>query len=153
MNSRSRDPQVVSKTMRRVRSVNTTAELLIRRELHRRGLRFRLHDSRLPGKPDLLFGSARVAVFVNGDFWHGRQWQLRGLPDLASQFPNNAEYWIQKIGRNVERDRKVREHLLEDGWDVVTIWESDLKRDLASCADQVEELVRSKKGCGRSNAS
>jgi DNA mismatch endonuclease, patch repair protein len=71
-----RDPAITSAAMRRVRSSNTSPEMMLRRELHARGLRYRLQGKDLPGKPDLVFRSARVAVFVDGDFWHGHSWEL-----------------------------------------------------------------------------
>ncbi len=137
-----RDPRVVSAVMRRVRSAHTAPEMALRRELHRRGLRYRVHDARLPGKPDLVFRSARVVVFVDGDFWHGRQWKQRGHPDLASQFTHNREYWVTKISRTIARDAGIRRELIAAGWDVVRIWETDLHEDLRGWADKVEARVR-----------
>ncbi len=126
--------------MRRVKSTDTGPELALRRALWRRGLRYRLHARNLPGKPDLTFPRHRVAVFVDGDFWHGRQWQARGLPSLTSQFKETqAAYWVGKIQRNVERDARVNEELASLGWRVVRFWESSVREDLEGC---VEEVLR-----------
>lgn len=126
-----RDRALVSRIMSSVRSRDTKPELWLRAALRAAGLRFSLYPDNLPGRPDFVFLRERVVVFVDGDFWHGHQWQLRGLTSLSSQFrgsPNRA-YWIRKITRNVERDAKVTRALRRRGWSVVRIWESDLKRN------------------------
>src|SRR5262245_28691803 len=101
-----RDPAVTSKIMAAVRSRDTQPEIWLRKNLRASGLKFRLYVADLPGCPDIVFPSARVAVFVDGDFWHGRQWRLRGLSSLSRQFTrsSNRAYWIRKITRNMERD-------------------------------------------------
>lgn len=107
--------------MSAIRSANTKPEMLIRRGLHVRGFRYRLHDRRLPGIPDLVFPSARVAVFVHGCFWHGHDCSLGVRPRT------NASFWEAKIDRNRQRDQMVEEALLESGWRVATIWECALR--------------------------
>jgi DNA mismatch endonuclease (patch repair protein) len=106
---------------------DTRCELLLRRELWRAGLRYRLHAAELPGRPDVVFPAQRVAVFCDGDFWHGRDLELR-IAKLAAG--HNAPYWVAKIRRNVERDRRQTEVLERAGWLVVRIWEGDILRDL-----------------------
>ena len=125
-----RDPAVVSKAMRATRSHDTAPELILRRRLWRLGHRYRLRSSIL-GRPDLVFASARVAVFVDGDFWHGKQWKTRRFESLEAQMSrvNNSEYWISKIKRNVSRDDMVTEELTAGGWTVIRIWESDLREN------------------------
>ncbi len=123
-------------TMSRIRSKDTTPELTIRRLVHARGLRFRLHKKGLPGRPDLVFSRAKVAVFVDGDFWHG--WQFsRWRHKLGS-------YWRKKIERNRDRDRRTSEKLRREGWLVIRIWEHDVKEDAKSCVDRIEEAVRNR---------
>lgn len=143
-----RDPSVVSAAMRKVRSQDTTPERVLRKALWSRGLRYRLHYRHLPGSPDIVFPSARVAVFVDGDFWHGNQWKLRGLRSLEEQFErsDNAEYWIPKIKRNMVRDTDAKVRLEYEGWQVVRLWESDLKSHLGECADRVANAVRERSG-------
>jgi len=102
-----RDPAITSRMMAAVRGRDSKAELLLRRELHRRGRRYRLHERGLLGKPDIVFKAARVAVFVDGDFWHGNAWRLRGLASFEDQFPTNREFWVTKLRRNMERDTEV----------------------------------------------
>jgi DNA mismatch endonuclease (patch repair protein) len=137
-----RDPAVTSKIMASVRNRDTGPELALRRELHRRGLRYRLRTN-LPGRPDLVFPGPRVAVFVDGDYWHGNTWRLRGAESFDSYFAAraNGDFWRDKITRNINRDRDVNLCLAETGWLVIRIWESDLHRDLSSCADRVQSCV------------
>src|SRR5690606_26344398 len=101
------------------------------------GLRYRLHAKDVLGTPDIVIRRRRLAVFVDGDMWHGNAWRLRGLPNLASMFPNRTEWWVAKIERNMQRDREVTERLRADGWTVVRIWESDVIADVHAAADRV----------------
>jgi DNA mismatch endonuclease (patch repair protein) len=134
--------------MAAVKQTGTRPELMLRRELHRRGLRYRV-ASKLVGKPDLVFGSARVACFVDGDRWHGNGWRVRGFKSFEDEFQHaNPSFWRQKIQRNVERDRVVNQRLTEEGWLVVRIWASDIERDVAAAADRVEAIVRGRPGSG-----
>lgn len=139
-----RDPKVTSRIMSAVHSKDTQPELMLRRELHRRGLRYRLHDRRLPGRPDIVFPAARVAVFVDGDFWHGHGWRERGYASFDEQFQahRDPEKWREKIARNMARDAEVNAALGELGWRVLRVWESDVRRRLADVAASVEEEVR-----------
>ena len=105
------------------RARDTKAELLLRRGLWARGLRYRLYNPRLPGKPDIIFRQARLAIFVDGDFWHGRNWKrLRAKLIQGS----NAAYWIPKIEANIARDRRVTRALRRGGWTVLRFWETDV---------------------------
>lgn len=122
--------------MSRNRGANTSPEVLLRRELWRRGLRYRLRG-KLFGKPDIVFWSARVAVFVDGCFWHGC-WEH------AVQPRTNSEFWRKKIEKNRERDQKVTEVLKNDGWSVLRIWEHEIKSDLGACAERVAAVLRRK---------
>lgn len=142
-----RDAATTSRIMSAIRSHDTGPELVLRRALHRRGLRYRLRYP-LPGRPDLVFPSARLAVFVDGDFWHGNTWRLRGASSPEEYFASmtNAEFWRVKISRNVERDHTINHCLEEAGWRVVRLWESDLRDGLEQSADMIERVVR---GSGR----
>jgi DNA mismatch endonuclease (patch repair protein) len=102
-----------------------------------------MHAAELPGQPDFVFPEERLAVFVDGDFWHGRQWSNRGLRSLADQFrrARNRRYWIAKIARNVSRDRRVRGQLNRRGWHVVRIWESDLREAPAKCLERIRRKL------------
>jgi DNA mismatch endonuclease, patch repair protein len=137
-----RDPAITSLIMSAVKGTGTRPELMLRRELHRRGLRYRL-ESRLIGKPDIVFGPSRVVCFVDGDRWHGNGWRLRGFACFDDEFKHaNSEFWKDKITRNMERDQHVTEKLTASGWHVIRIWASDIERNVAEAADHVEMSVR-----------
>lgn len=111
-----------SRTMRAVKSHSTTPEMAVRRTLHHMGYRYRLHRSDLPGKPDIVFGPRKKAIFVHGCFWHGHGCK-RGNRMPAT----NANYWKVKISRNVERYSRQVNELTALGWTVLTLWECELK--------------------------
>lgn len=124
-----------SRTMRAVRSKNTTPELKLRRLLHGAGYRFRLHRKDLPGSPDLTFPRRRAVVFVHGCFWHGHDCK-RG-----SRAPkSNAGYWTDKIARNVARDARNLEALAAMNWRVAVVWECELKEPQAVLGRMCEFL-------------
>ena len=120
------------------RRSDTKPELALRRELHRLGLRFRLKTDHLPGRPDLIFPTARAAIFCDGDFWHGRDWDaLRGSLRRRS----NPDYWIAKIGYNRRRDTEVTKRLTATGWRVMRLWEGEIVRDPAQAALRVKRFL------------
>jgi len=134
-----RDGAVTSRIMSRVRNKDSKAELLLRSTLHRRGLRYRIHASDIVGRPDVVIRRSKLAVFVDGDLWHGNpdEWRRRGRSSLADLFPTRTAWWVQKIERTIERDRQVTEQLQADGWTVVRIWESEVLADPSAAADRV----------------
>lgn len=101
----------------------TKAEMLLRRALWEKGLRYRLHANDLPGKPDIVFRRQCLAIFVDGDFWHGRDWDERRK---KLEKGSNADYWLAKISYNIERDKKNTALLEGMGWTVIRFWETDL---------------------------
>ena len=121
--------------MRRVRSWKTTPELTVRRLLRKNGIRFSGRNTNLPGKPDITLREPKVAVFVDGDFWHGRQWSTRGHASIEAQFNGSktSNYWVQKIRRNMDRDCKATTDLVKDGWRVIRLWESDIHKNPEKC--------------------
>jgi DNA mismatch endonuclease (patch repair protein) len=114
-------PEVRSAMMARIGGKHTKPELVVRRGLFALGYRYRLHDRRLPGKPDIVFPSRRAVVLVSGCFWHGHGCRLFRWP------ATNAEFWRSKIAGNVARDAEVRERLAAQGWRVLTVWECALR--------------------------
>ena len=104
-----------------IRGKDTRPEMLIRKGLHARGFRYRLHDNTLPGRPDMVFGSRSAVIFVNGCFWHGHGCHLFKWPT------SHAEFWRQKILRNREKDAETVRALSMNGWRILTIWECALK--------------------------
>jgi DNA mismatch endonuclease (patch repair protein) len=131
--------------MAAVRAKDSKAEIALRRELHRGGVRFRLHARDVLGRPDIVIRRWRLAVFVDGDFWHGNSWRQRGLRRLEDQFPNRTERWVAKIRRNIERDELVTRELRGEGWHVVRIWESEVLDDPAACARRVVDALQEQK--------
>lgn len=136
--------QASSAAKRQNRSTGTSHEKLLRQALWRLGLRFRKNLRALPGKPDIVFTKAHVAVFCDGDFWHGRNWR-----SLSKQLRNraNADYWCQKIRSNMLRDRYTTQLLESLGWCVVRTWEGDVLNDRGRIALQIKEIVRARRGC------
>jgi DNA mismatch endonuclease, patch repair protein len=132
-------PEKRSQMMSGIRGKNTKPELILRRHLHSAGLRFRLHDPVVTGRPDLMFKSRRAAVFVHGCFWHrheGCHW--------CTTPASNSEFWAVKFARNVARDIQVREALKASGWRVATIWECGLRAPwLELTVDEVTRWIRS----------
>jgi DNA mismatch endonuclease (patch repair protein) len=140
------DP-VRSRTMRAVKSKNTAPEMIVRKLVHRMGYRFRLHRKDLPGSPDLVFPSRRLALFVHGCFWHGHDC-ARG----ARSPKTNAQYWTQKVERNRKRDAAALEALSQEGWRSCVIWECELQDRERLRTRLVELLKVASKTEGRGDA-
>lgn len=122
-----------SMTMSRIRGRDTKVELAVRRELHRRGYRFRVNAAWLAGKPDVVFTRIKLAVFVDGDFWHGWEFERWG--------EKLAPYWREKIAGNMARDRRHAAKLRTEGWTVMRIWEHDVEKSLQRCIARIEKRV------------
>lgn len=114
-------PQSRHFNMQRIRSCDTKPEMVVRRGLHRLGVRFRLHDRRLPGSPDLVCPRYRAVIFVNGCFWHRHDCNLFKLPETR------IDFWDSKLRSNARRDTRNRDKLLTMGWRVARVWECSLK--------------------------
>lgn len=129
-----------SKRMAAVRSRDTAPELHLRQALHARGLRFRVHPNDVPGRPDIVNRSRKVAIFVDGDFWHGNPaiWTRRGMSSMEDLFPpEKRSFWTQKLTRNMERDREVDSALSERGWKIIRVWASEVLTDTHRVATRV----------------
>jgi DNA mismatch endonuclease, patch repair protein len=128
---RPRSPTATSFLMSRVLNKDSKMEVALRSALHRAGFRFRKNYSPIVGKPDIVFLKARIAIFVDGDFWHARILKEFGLDALrASLKTENQEFWLKKLQRNRSRDITVTNTLESQDWIVLRFWETDLKRDL-----------------------
>ncbi len=132
-------PEKRSEIMKRVKSTNTSIEIKIRRELWRNGLRgWRVHPKDVPGKPDIIFRKKKVAVFIDGCFWHG-------CP-VCNRSPKSGNvYWENKISRNMARDIKYNELLNGDGWSVIRLWEHEVTKDLTGCISKILAAIQSEK--------
>lgn len=126
-------PEERSLNMSHIRSTNTKPEELVRKFLFSNGFRYRKNDKRLPGKPDIVLPKYKTVVFVNGCFWHMHNCSRSRLPK------SNLDYWGPKIQRNRERDESNYKQLTESGWNVIVVWECELKK---SVQDERLELLR-----------
>ena len=131
------DSEKRSWIMSQVPSRGTRPEKLVAAQLKSHGIRFREGNSNLPGSPDFVFPNLRIAVFVNGCFWHWHGCKRSRMPK------SNTLYWERKIERNVERDKRVRSDLHRRGWHYLTIWECDIKRGIARCVHELHSKMRS----------
>lgn len=127
-------PEQRRRSMSRVRNKDTGLELLVRSRLHRAGLRFRKNARHLPGSPDIVFPKAKVAVFVDGDFWHGFEFE-----EWTERVPH---FWKEKITKNRNRDRKADSALDLLGWKVVRIWQHDIESDVDGVIARIGSCVR-----------
>ena len=125
------------KIMQRIKSKNTKAEIMLRKALWHNGIRYRKNYKELPGTPDIAITKFRVAVFVDGDFWHARGHEH----NPGEQIHTNLSYWSKKLKRNIERDKDVNQGLLEMGWLVLRYWDSDVKNDCSACVKDIMQYL------------
>lgn len=122
--------------MSRVKLKSGKAEVLLAKALWHEGYRYIKNDKRLPGSPDIAILKYHIAVFVDGEFWHGKDWNIR-KPKLR----RNRDYWIEKIEENIARDTRNDMALLEVGWTAVHFWEKEVLKDLAKCVVAVDDMI------------
>ena len=128
-------PEQRSHCMSCVKNKDTDIENTVRAELHKRGYRFRKHVKKLPGTPDIVFPKAKVAVFIDGNFWHGYR-----FPAWEHKV---SDFWKQKIGKNRERDNKNFRKLRNMGWKVIRLWKHQIKGDLEGCLKKIITEIES----------
>ncbi len=133
-----RDKAIVTKTMKRVKSKDTSIEIALRKALWKKGFRYRKNCAQLPGKPDIIIPKYKIAIFCDSEFFHGKDWDKL---KLQLQRGNNADYWIKKIERNRQRDRENEKKLMFLGWNVVRFWGKDIANDVNECVRVVEEKI------------
>lgn len=129
------DKKTRSRMMSGIRGKDTKPELVIRKKLHALGFRYKLHDKKLPGKPDLVFPKYNAVIFVNGCFWHGHNCHLFKWPT------SREEFWRNKITSTKEKDKENIEVLLKDGWRVLQIWECAIKGKTRLAIDDIIEIT------------
>lgn len=125
--------------MRQVKNKDSQIELILRKALWQRGIRYRKNVNKIFGHPDLAFIGKKVAVFVDSEFWHGFDWENR-----KADFKSHQEFWIPKIERNMERDKEVNEKLTSEGWTVLRFWGKQVKKETDHCVDEIEKAVKEK---------
>lgn len=121
-----------SDLMRKIRSRDTKPETKLRKELWNLGYRYRKNLKGLPGCPDLVYPKKKLAIFIDGEFWHGYRWEEKKL-----KIKSNRDFWIPKIERNMQRDNENNQTLTEDGWFVMRFWEHEIRKDLNGCLNKV----------------
>ena len=129
-------PEQRHKAMSRIKTKNTSIEIKLRKALWRRGVRYRVNYKRLPGTPDIAITKYRIAIFCDGELFHGK-----GFEAGKMRFDTNKAYWEAKIKRNIERDRAVDAELQKMGWTVLRFWGNEITSDIDRCVESVLEAV------------
>ena len=132
-------PEQRRKNMQAVKNKNTKIELMLRKALWSRGLRYRKNTSKVFGHPDIAFIGRKVAVFCDSEFWHGFDWENK-----KNEIKTRQDFWIPKIERNMQRDKEVNEKLKAEGWIVLRFWGNSIKKNVESCADIVQAALEDK---------
>ena len=130
-------PEQRHRNMQAVKNKDSQIELLLRKELWCRGIRYRKNSTKIFGKPDIVFIGKKIAVFCDSEFWHGYNWEER-KKDIKS----HQEFWIPKIERNIERDIEVTAKLESEGWLVLRFWGNEIKKNVVQCADIIERACK-----------
>lgn len=126
------------KNMQNIRGKDTKIEIILRKALWNKGYRYRKNYKRLTGTPDIALTKYKIAIFCDGEFFHGKDWEVL-KPRLEKS--NNSEFWINKISRNRERDDEVNKRLLFEGWTVIRFWGNDIIKHIDECVMVVEEAI------------
>lgn len=121
-----------SELMQKIKSKKTKPEVIFRKELRKNNIRYRCYVDSLPGNPDFVLVGKRVAIFIDGEFWHGHNWKNK-----KKRINSNRDYWIPKIERNIKRDRNNNRKLKMLGWRVLRFWEHQIREDIGSCIKKV----------------
>lgn len=131
-------PTQRKKNMQHIKGKDSEIELILRRALWIKGYRYRKNYVALPGRPDIVFTKEKIAIFCDGEFFHGKDWEVL-KPRLEKS--NNSDYWVSKISRNRERDDKINKKLLFMGWTVIRFWGKDIKNNVDECVRVIEETI------------
>ena len=131
-------PEQRKKNMQNIKAKDTEIEILLRKALWKKGYRYRKNYSNLPGKPDIVLTKFKIAIFCDGEFFHGKDWEVL-KPRLGKS--NNSQFWISKISRNRERDDEINKKLLFMGWTVIRFWGNDIKKNTDECVNVIEETI------------
>ncbi len=121
-----------SKLMSKIRGKDTKPEVILRKTLWNIGVRYRKNVKKLPGKPDIVISKYRLIIFVDGEFWHGFNWE-----EKKTKIKSNREFWIPKIERNMQRDKEINEQLKSAGWTVLRFWEQEVKKEFGKCIYEI----------------
>lgn len=130
----------ISKNMGRIHSKDTQIEIKLRKALWKRGFRFRNNSRTIYGIPDISIKKYKIAIFCDSEFWHGLNWDA-----MRNHIHTNYEFWSRKIQKNIERDKKVNEVLLRDGWIVLRFSDKQINKDLEGCLNIIEQSIHDRK--------
>ena len=130
------DDPVRSRTMSRIKSKDTSIEVALRKALWHSGIRYRKNYAKLPGAPDIAITKHQIAIFCDGEFWHGKDWDLK-----KDKIYNNHEYWVNKIERNINRDITTDRLLYQMGWTVMHFWGQEIRKGLDNCVAEVKSAI------------
>ena len=131
-------PKQRHRNMQRIKDKDTSIELTLRKALWKKGYRYRKNYAALPGKPDIVMTKQKIVIFCDGEFFHGKDWEVL-KPKLLNS--NNSEFWINKIQRNMERDRENGQKLLLLGWTVIRFWGKEILKNTDECVRVIEETI------------
>ena len=124
------------RNMQAIKSSNTKIEVLLGKELWKRGYRYRKNNKTVFGKPDFTMKKYKIAIFCDSEFWHGKDWQF-----LNKRLQTNRTFWVEKIERNIKRDLEVNNKLNEDNWHVIRFWGQDIIKNVHACVDQLKQFI------------
>ncbi len=126
------------KNMQNIKAKDTKIEIILRKALWKKGYRYRKNYNKLPGKPDIVFQKYKIAIFCDGEFFHGKDWNILKKKLKNS---NNSEFWINKIDHNRKRDDEINKRLFFEGWTVIRFWGEEIKKYTDECVKVVEETI------------
>lgn len=129
--------EIRSKIMKAIKSKDTKEEILLAKALWQKGYRYRKNNKSVFGTPDLTFKKYKIAIFVDGEFFHGYNWE-----DKKEKIKSNREYWIPKIERNMQRDKDVNQYLIKNGWKIIRFWSTFVKQNLDDCIQVIENEIQ-----------
>jgi len=130
------DDPIRSYTMSRIRNKDTSIEVSLRKALWKAGIRYRKNYAKLPGTPDIAITKHKIAIFCDGEFWHGKDWEK-----TKNKIQSNREYWIKKIERNIDRDIEVNRKVCGNGWTVVRFWGTEIRKNLSGCVEEIQDII------------
>ncbi|WP_263603447.1 very short patch repair endonuclease [Chryseobacterium sp. PET-29] len=129
-------PEQRKKNMQAIKASDTKAEILLAKSLFRKGFRYRKNNKSVFGKPDLTFKKIKLAIFIDGEFWHGKDWEIK-----KENIKSNRQYWIPKIERNISRDKTVNSELIKEGWTVMRFWAKEIEKNTEFYSAQIESKI------------
>jgi len=126
-----------SRLMQKIKSDKTSPEILLQKLLRKERIKFKKNYHNLPGVPDLVLFNKKIAIFVDGEFWHGFQWKTK-----KRKLKANRVYWIPKIEKNILRDKRNNKKLRKEGWKVIRLWQHQIKKDTTKCLKRIKDTMK-----------